>query len=57
MDKERAYSWVKAARYKNHPFEVGPLARLMLSGEYEMEFQRWIKPLPGHWKRRRLQKL
>ncbi|RSK25908.1 Ni/Fe hydrogenase [Bacillus sp. HMF5848] len=35
MDKEKAYSWVKAPRYKNLPFEVGPLARLILSGAYE----------------------
>ncbi|WP_442598306.1 nickel-dependent hydrogenase large subunit [Neobacillus sp. D3-1R] len=35
MDKTKAYSWVKAARYDNLPFEVGPLARLILSGEYD----------------------
>ncbi|MBP1931098.1 nickel-dependent hydrogenase large subunit [Ammoniphilus resinae] len=34
MDKKGAYSWVKAPRYNNLPFEVGPLARLWLSGEY-----------------------
>ncbi|OHR65382.1 Ni/Fe hydrogenase [Bacillus sp. HMSC76G11] len=34
MDKEKAYSWVKAPRYNNLPFEVGPLARLILSGSY-----------------------
>jgi len=34
MDKPKAYSWVKAARYKGVPFEVGPLARQWLSGEY-----------------------
>jgi hydrogenase large subunit len=34
MDKEKAYSWVKAPRYKGLPFEVGPLARLILSGSY-----------------------
>lgn len=34
-DKENAYSWVKAPRYDHLPFEVGPLARLILSGEYE----------------------
>ncbi|MBT2689543.1 nickel-dependent hydrogenase large subunit [Bacillus sp. ISL-47] len=32
--KQKAYSWVKAPRYDNLPFEVGPLARLILSGEY-----------------------
>lgn len=35
MDKEKAYSWVKAPRYNNLPFEVGPLARLILSGAYD----------------------
>jgi hydrogenase large subunit len=35
MDKEKAYSWVKAPRYDNLPFEVGPLARLILSGAYD----------------------
>ncbi|WP_210365192.1 nickel-dependent hydrogenase large subunit [Bacillus sp. REN3] len=34
MDKEDAYSWVKAPRYNGSPMEVGPLARLWLSGEY-----------------------
>ncbi|MGF3106144.1 nickel-dependent hydrogenase large subunit [Rossellomorea sp. DUT-2] len=34
MDKEKAYSWVKAPRYAGLPFEVGPLARLILSGAY-----------------------
>ncbi|WP_216828479.1 nickel-dependent hydrogenase large subunit [Alkalihalobacterium elongatum] len=33
-DKESAYSFVKAPRYNNLPFEVGPLARLILSGNY-----------------------
>ncbi|MDD2422437.1 MAG: nickel-dependent hydrogenase large subunit [Heliobacteriaceae bacterium] len=32
--KPQAYSWVKAARYHNLPFEVGPLARQWLSGDY-----------------------
>ncbi|UOE57650.1 nickel-dependent hydrogenase large subunit [Bacillus sp. CMF12] len=32
--KEKAYSWVKAPRYNDLPFEVGPLARLILSGDY-----------------------
>ncbi|ADC48327.1 [Ni/Fe] hydrogenase, large subunit [Alkalihalophilus pseudofirmus OF4] len=32
---EKAYSWVKAPRYEGLPFEVGPLARLILSGEYQ----------------------
>lgn len=34
MNKEQAYSWVKAPRYYGLPFEVGPLARQWLSGEY-----------------------
>lgn len=34
-DKEKAYSWVKAPRYDNLPFEVGPLARLIISGAYQ----------------------
>ncbi|RBW70969.1 nickel-dependent hydrogenase large subunit [Bacillus taeanensis] len=35
MDKEKAYSWVKAPRYNGLPYEVGPLARLWLNGEYQ----------------------
>lgn len=35
MNKSQAYSWVKAARYKDTPFEVGPLARQWLSGRYK----------------------
>jgi hydrogenase large subunit len=31
----KAYSWIKAPRYNNKPFEVGPLARQWLSGEYK----------------------
>jgi hydrogenase large subunit len=34
MSKPHAYSWVKAPRYNNLPFETGPLARQWLSGEY-----------------------
>jgi len=34
MNKPQAYSWVKAPRYNNLPYETGPLARLWLSGEY-----------------------
>lgn len=34
MNKEKAYSWVKAPRYMGVPCEVGPLARLWLAGEY-----------------------
>lgn len=31
----KAYTWVKAARYENVPYEVGPLARMFLSGQYK----------------------
>ncbi|HWQ29755.1 MAG TPA: nickel-dependent hydrogenase large subunit, partial [Negativicutes bacterium] len=34
MEKPKAYTWIKAARYKGRPFETGPLARQWLSGEY-----------------------
>ncbi len=34
MRREKAYTWVKAPRYAGVPCEVGPLARLWLSGEY-----------------------
>lgn len=32
MQKEKAYSWIKAPRYLGGPCEVGPLARQILSG-------------------------
>ena len=34
LNKQDAYSWVKAPRYKGLPMEVGPLARMFISGEY-----------------------
>lgn len=34
LKKPEAYSFIKAARYKGFPMEGGPLARLMLKGEY-----------------------
>ena len=34
MTKRQGYSWVKAPRYNGMPYEVGPLARQWLSGEY-----------------------
>lgn len=34
VNKELAYSWVKAPRYDGYPMEVGPLARMWLSGNY-----------------------
>ncbi|SMB90524.1 hydrogenase large subunit [Desulfonispora thiosulfatigenes DSM 11270] len=33
-EKENAYSFIKAPRYGGLPMEVGPLARMYLSGEY-----------------------
>ncbi len=33
--KGEAYSWLKAPRLHNKPFEAGPLARMMVNGEYE----------------------
>lgn len=30
-DKANAYSWLKAPRYDGHPFEVGPLARMLIA--------------------------
>jgi hydrogenase large subunit len=32
--KEQAYSWIKAPRYQGYPMEVGPLARMFISGKY-----------------------
>jgi len=34
INKQHAYSWIKAPRYNDVPYEVGPLARLWLTGEY-----------------------
>ena len=33
-EKEKAYSWIKAPRYRGMPLECGPLARGFISGEY-----------------------
>ncbi|MCM8712132.1 nickel-dependent hydrogenase large subunit [Clostridium sp. SYSU_GA19001] len=35
LDKEGAYSFVKAPRYNGYPLEVGPLARMILSNNYD----------------------
>ena len=35
LSKPNAYSWVKAPRYFGVPCEVGPLARMWLSGNYK----------------------
>jgi hydrogenase large subunit len=32
--KASAYSWLKAPRYNTAPFEAGPLARMVVSGQY-----------------------
>jgi hydrogenase large subunit len=32
--KGNAYSWLKAPRYQNRPYEVGPLARMWVNGDY-----------------------
>jgi len=32
--KPGAYSWLKAPRYQNAPYEVGPLARMWVNGDY-----------------------
>jgi hydrogenase large subunit len=32
--KGEAYSWLKAPRYKGAPYEVGPLARMWVNGDY-----------------------
>ncbi len=32
--KPDAYSWLKAPRYDGQPYEVGPLARLWINGDY-----------------------
>jgi hydrogenase large subunit len=32
--KNRAYSWLKAPRYAGAPYEVGPLARMWVNGDY-----------------------
>ena len=32
--KEKAYSWIKAPRYEGYSMEVGPLARMVISGKY-----------------------
>lgn len=32
--KEGAYTWIKAVTYNGHPFQVGPLARMLLTGQY-----------------------
>jgi len=33
-DKPGAYTWLKAPRYEDHPYELGPLARMRVNGLY-----------------------
>ena len=33
--KNDAYSWLKAPRYEDMPYEVGPLARMWIEGDYQ----------------------
>ena len=33
-DKPGAYTWLKAPRYSNQPYELGPLARMWVNGRY-----------------------
>jgi hydrogenase large subunit len=33
-EKEGSYSWLKAPRYDGQPYEVGPLARMWVNGDY-----------------------
>jgi hydrogenase large subunit len=35
IDKPDAYSWVKAPRYMGQVYEVGPLARMKVNGDYK----------------------
>ena len=35
VNKPNAYTFIKTSRYNNMPYEVGPLARQWLSGEYQ----------------------
>ena len=35
IKKDEAYSWLKAPRYENQPFEVGALARMSVNGDYD----------------------
>ena len=32
--KDKGYSWLKAPRYENNPYEVGALARMWVNGDY-----------------------
>ncbi|MBP1623633.1 MAG: periplasmic [NiFeSe] hydrogenase large subunit, partial [Acidobacteria bacterium] len=45
--KEGAYSWLKAPRYEDLPYEVGPLARMWVNGDY----RNGVSVLDRHWAR------
>lgn len=40
-EKQNAYSWIKAPRYRGQPMEVGPLARVMVN--YHDPSMAWVK--------------
>lgn len=40
-DKKDAYSWIKSPRYRGHPMEVGPLARVLVN--YHDPSHPWMK--------------
>jgi hydrogenase large subunit len=44
ITNDEAYSWLKAPRYQNEPYEVGPLSRMWINGEY----QRGISVMDRH---------
>lgn len=45
--KADAYSWLKAPRYANLPYETGPLARMWVNGDYS----RGVSVMDRHWAR------
>jgi hydrogenase large subunit len=45
--KQNAYSWLKSPRYGTTPYEVGPLARVWVSGDYK----NGVSALDRHWAR------
>ena len=45
--KDDGYSWLKAPRYAEAPFEVGPLARMWVNGDYN----NGVSVLDRHWAR------
>jgi hydrogenase large subunit len=45
--KTKGYSWLKAPRYKDKPYETGPLARMWVNGDYRSG----ISAMDRHWAR------